>query len=161
MGIDETRPFQAMMHDGSFGNLDFQPAQDVVGMGGVADFAKLKEQYREKLKTDGRDPAQADRAKGAVIVMTQQFLVMGLNRGIVLHDNEQNKRAWEMCAKSGNAVGVRVGGERKSDREREKRRVHFQVEPLVRDRPVTPRLSEVAALSDRISDAIDKQRKTS
>lgn len=159
MGIDDTRPFQAMLHDGSYTNLDFQPGRDVVGLGGVADFAKLKEQYRQKLVEDGRDPSQADRAKGAVIVMTNQFQVMGLGRGIVLQDSDQNKRAWEMCAKVGHVSGLRVGGDRKPDRDRDRRRAHFKAEPLVREAP--PRLSEVAALSDRISNTIDKQRKIS
>ena len=162
MPIDQSRPFQAMMHDGTYNNLDFQPGRDVVGLGGVADFGVLKEQYREKLRADGRDPAQADLAKGAIIIMTEQYMVMGLDRGIVLENRDHNKSAWEMCAKSGHASGARVGGVKKIDRGRDSRRV--KVEPFRHsgyEQTNTPRLAEVVALSDKISDHIDRKRKTS
>ena len=169
--IDRTKPFQAMLHDGSFNNIDFQPARDVVSVGGAIDMARLKFLYLEKLLAEGTPQVEADckvaLVKGAVTILTDQFLVMGMDRGIVLTDKEQNKRAWEMCAKSGNAMGQRVGGDAKVDRDRDKRRVSYQAnaEPLVRPtnyqeyRQNYGQIGKVAALSDDIAKQMENERK--
>lgn len=160
--IDQKFPFQAMLHDGTFTNLDFQPGREVVGVGGKAEMSKIRESYYNQLLAAGVPMpdarAKADAVQGAIVLMTAQYLVMGMDRGIVLDDKAKNKEAWTIVARNSRThIGQRVGGnpDKASNKDRDVRRAYF-TEEVQRDYRSVPRVADIA---DRIGAEMEKSRK--
>lgn len=151
--FDESRPFQVMLHDGTYDSLDFQPARDVVGIGGVADFGKIKTQYRDELIKSGwleaDANAKADRVKGGISIMTEQYMAIGMHKGTILNDVAQLKQIWVLVTRNGHQHGQRVGQVVDRPKRCEKSSA-FSATPVVSRPSYVPRTLEIAALADRI-----------